>query len=298
MPSASEELFKAIDRQEWLDAVADPLQEGIHEFFGESGRALKDVLHGTWLGHPLHPVLTDIPVGAWTVAAVLDVVESATGNEGIAAAADAAVAIGLVGALGAAATGLTDWSETYDRPRKIGLTHGILNLVATSLYATSLVLRLTKGSRATATTLSHLGYAISGASAYLGGHLVFNEQIGVDHTATADAAKPEHYTPVLADADLPDGKPSRVVAEGVAIVLVRNGTRIHALTDTCPHLGGPLSEGKLVGGAIQCPWHQSELALEDGHVVCGPTTFPARAFDVRIRSGQIEVRAATKQANR
>ncbi|MCU1348732.1 MAG: Rieske (2Fe-2S) domain protein [Acidobacteria bacterium] len=297
MASAPEELFKAIDRQEWLDDLAEPLQKGIHELFGEQGRSLKDLLHGTWLGHPLHPVLTDIPVGAWTVAAVLDVVESTTGNEAIGKAADAAVAIGLAGAIGSAITGITDWSETYDRPRRIGLTHGILNLVATGLYATSLALRLTGGSRSTATTLSHLGYAISGASAYLGGHLVFGEQIGVDHTATADATKPEKYTPVLAESDLPESKPTRVVAEGVAIVLVRKGSRIHALTDTCPHLGGPLSEGKIVGGAIQCPWHQSQLALEDGHVVCGPTTFPARAFDVRTTNGQIEVRAATKQAD-
>jgi nitrite reductase/ring-hydroxylating ferredoxin subunit/uncharacterized membrane protein len=296
MEGVSEELFNAIGRQEWLDMVAEPLQQGIHDAFGEKGKGIKDVLHGTWLGHPLHPVLTDIPVGAWTVAAVLDVVETATGTQVASKGADAAVAIGLAGALGAAVTGLTDWSETYDRPRRIGLTHGLLNIVATSLYATSLAMRLRGKDRATAIKLAHLGYAISGFSAYLGGHLVFGEQIGVDHTATADATKPEQYTRVLAEADLGEATPKRVLAEGVAIVLVKQRGRIHALTDTCPHLGGPLSEGKLVGDAIQCPWHQSELALEDGHVVCGPTTFPARSFDVRVRDGQIEVRAATKQA--
>jgi nitrite reductase/ring-hydroxylating ferredoxin subunit/uncharacterized membrane protein len=296
MEDVSEEIFDVIGRQDWLDSLADPLQQGIHDAFGKKGRALKDVLHGTWLGHPLHPVLTDIPVGAWTVAAVLDVVETATGSDAASKGADAAVAIGLVGALGSAITGLTDWSETYDRPRRIGLTHGLLNIVATSLYATSLAMRLRGKDRSTAIKLSHLGYAISGFAAYLGGHLVFGEQIGIDHTATADAAKPEEYTRVLAEGDLAEGKPARVLADGVAVVLVRQRGRIHALTDTCPHLGGPLSEGKLVGDAIQCPWHQSELALEDGHVVCGPTTFPARVFDVRVREGQIEVRAATKQA--
>lgn len=297
MEPVTEQLFNTIAEQHWLDAIGDPLQQGIHDLFGEKGRGLKDVLHGTWLGHPLHPVLTDIPVGAWTVAAVLDVVETVTGTDTMTKAADAAVAIGLAGAVGAAVTGLTDWSETYDRPKRIGLTHGLLNIVATSLYATSLVLRLRGKQRSKAITLAHLGYAISGFSAYLGGHLVFGEQIGVDHTATADAAKPEHYTPVLAEAELVEEKPTRVLAEGVAIVLVKQRGRIHALTDTCPHLGGPLSEGKLVGDAIQCPWHQSELALEDGRVVCGPTTFPARSFDVRVRDGRIEVRAATKQAH-
>lgn len=296
MEDLTEQLFDTIGQQEWLDGLAEPLQNGVHAVFGEKGRGLKDVLHGTWLGHPLHPVLTDIPIGAWTVAAVLDVVESATGSDAVSKGADAAIAVGLVGALGSAVTGLTDWSETYDRPRRIGLTHGLLNIVATTLYATSLALRLRGRQRSKAITLAHLGYAISGFSGYLGGHLVFGEQIGVDHTATADATKPEQYTRVLAESELAESTPKRVLAEGVAIVLVKKGGRIHALTETCPHLGGPLSEGKLVGDAIQCPWHQSELALEDGHVVCGPTTFPARAFDVRIRDGQIEVRAATKQA--
>lgn len=77
----------------------------------------------------------------------------------------------------------------------------------------------------------------------------------------------------------------------MAIVLVKRNGTIHALTETCPHLGGPLSEGKLVGDAIQCPWHRSELALADGHVVNGPTAFPARCFDVRVQDGYIEVRA-------
>jgi len=134
------------------------------------------------------------------------------------------------------------------------------------------------------------------SAAFLGGHLTYGEQIGVDHTATADATKPEKFTTVMKNADLKEDKPTRVTAEGVAIVLVKRGERIYALTDTCPHQGGPLSEGKLVGGAIQCPWHQSELALKDGSIVCGPTTYPARRFDVRILGGDIQVRAASEDA--
>src|ERR1700740_478006 len=126
-------------------------------------------------------------------------------------------------------------------------------------------------------------------SAYLGGHLVFGEQIGVDHTATADNKKPEAFVPVLAESALAPDTPTRVPAEGVAILLVKRNGQIFAITEPCPHLGGPLSEGKLVGDAIQCPWHQSELALADGHVVNGPTTFPARCFEVRVREGKIEV---------
>lgn len=281
-----------IDEQEWLDEAAEPVAKVIHDILP---RELKNLLHGTWLGHPLHPVLTDIPVGAWSVALALDGVAGMTGNEDVGDAADISIAIGLAGAVGAAVTGATDWSDTYGRGRKIGLVHGILNLAAAGLYTGSLIARR-NGNRDTGVALSMLGYAIAGASAYLGGHLVFNEQIGVDHTATADAEKPEDFTAVLDAAALPEEKPTRVEADGVAVVLVKRGDQIFALTDTCPHLGGPLSEGKLVDGAIQCPWHGSEFALDDGSVVNGPSTFPARCFQVRVREGRIELRAGNKQA--
>ena len=153
-----------------------------------------------------------------------------------------------------------------------------------------------RGTRRSGVAMSMLGYIVAGGASYLGGHLVFGEQIGVDHTATADAAKPEKFTKVIKAADLDEDKPTRVTAGGVAIVLVKRGERIYALTDTCPHLGGPLSEGKLVGGAIQCPWHGSRLALEDGSVVGGPTVYPARCFEVRTRAGEIQVRAASRAA--
>lgn len=282
----SEPLINAIAKIDWLDAIADPLQPAVRNLLG---RELKNALHGTWLGHPLHPVLTDVPVGAWTAALVLDVL-------GADDAADIAIGVGLLGAIGSAVTGLTDWSETDGRGRKVGVMHAVLNVVSTGLYATSLAMRRSRESRTSGVALSTLGYIIASGAAYLGGHLVYGEQIGVDHTATADNKKPAKFTKIMADADLREDKPTYAEADGVGIVLVKRNGRIFALTNTCPHLGGPLAEGKLVGDAIQCPWHQSELALDDGHVVNGPTTFAARCFDVRVRSGQIEVRAANKQA--
>ena len=286
-----EALINAISRQPGLEELADVLQKAVR---GALPRDVKNVLHGTWLGHPLHPALIDVPLGAWTAALVLDAMESLSGRREFRESADAAVALGLVGAVGAAITGLTDWSETDDRGKRVGLAHGLLNIAATAIYATSYVMRKNKSSRQSAVSLSMLGYATSMLSAYLGGHLVFGEQIGVDHTATADQKKPEEWTAVLADRSLRHDTPTRVEADGVAILLVKRGDRIFALTETCPHLGGPLSEGKLVGDAIQCPWHSSEFRLEDGHVINGPATFPARCFEVRVRDGQIEVRAAGK----
>jgi nitrite reductase/ring-hydroxylating ferredoxin subunit/uncharacterized membrane protein len=291
---ASQEIANLIDAQDWIDGI-DPLQKGLRDLLSKS-QPLKNALHGTWLGHPLHPVLTDIPVGAWTVALVCDALESLTGSETLGSGADAAVGVGLLGAIGAAVTGLTDWSETDYRAKKVGAVHGVLNVVAASLYTASFVMRGKKKSRASGIALSMLGYAVAGASAYLGGHLVFGEQIGVDHTATADSTKPERFTAVMPATALRENQPARAIADGVAVCIVKRGDRIHAITDTCPHLGGPLSEGKLEGDVIQCPWHGSQLSLEDGSVVNGPTTYPARVFDVRVRDGQVEVRAATKQA--
>ena len=278
----AKELVTQIGDVKSLQDVSEPIQKAVRGVPNE----IKDFLHGTWLGHPLHPVLTDIPVGAWTAAIVLDAI-------GAEEAADLAIGVGLIGAVGSAITGLTDWSETDDRARSVGLVHGAMNVVATTLYTASLLLRKKQRSRNTGVALSLLGYATALASAYLGGHLVYGEQIGVDHTATADQKKPEKFTRAMKSDDLKDNTPTRAVVDGVAVLLVKHGDQIHALTETCPHLGGPLSEGKIVGDAIECPWHGSRLALDNGHVVNGPTAYPARCFDVRVRAGYVEVRAMT-----
>src|SRR5689334_9847073 len=121
-----------------LDTVAKPLSQAVRDLYesaGEAGRAAKNFAHGVWLGHPLHPVLTDIPIGAWTAGVVLDAVAAANDDESMARAADVVIAVGLAGALGAAVTGLTDWSETGGRARRTGLVHGLLNVAATALYA-------------------------------------------------------------------------------------------------------------------------------------------------------------------
>lgn len=143
------------------------------------GEEVKDVLHGKWLGHPLHPVLTDVPIGAWTVAMLIDAVELISGNEEVRSAADLAIGVGLAGAAGAAVTGAADWSETDGRSRTIGVAHALMNVAATGLYATSLAMRRS-GSRRAGIGVSLLGYALVSASAYLGGHLVFGESVGVE----------------------------------------------------------------------------------------------------------------------
>ncbi len=290
----SEALMKAVDQQEALDRLSDQIQPLVRDAFnsaGPAGREVKNILHGTWLGHPLHPALTDVPLGAWTAALALDALESISGRRELGAGADAAIAVGLVGAAGAAVTGLTDWSETNGRARKVGMLHGLLNVGATVLYTTSLVMRR-KQKRNAGMGLAMLGYAVSSASAYLGGHLVFGEQIGVNHAASQEM--PKEFVPVLPDAQLKEGEMKRADAAGVPVLLVRLDGAVCALAHTCSHLGGPLSEGKLEGDVVQCPWHGSRFNVRDGSVVDGPATFPQPCFEARVREGQIEVRSVDR----
>jgi nitrite reductase/ring-hydroxylating ferredoxin subunit/uncharacterized membrane protein len=277
-----------LQRQEWLEPLADNLQRAVVAAFqagGQTGRRIRDFLHGTWLGHPLHPVLTDVPLGAWTVATVLDLAGRDTRSQG--RAADAAIGIGLAGAVGAAVTGMTDWQHTADEERRVGLLHALLNISATALYATSLALRL-RGARTAGRSIGGLGFAVALGAAYLGGHLVYRKRIGVDHAPHPDWGD---FVTALPEPELRESVPRRVDVRGVPVVLIRRAGRIHALADSCAHLGGPLSEGEADDVAIRCPWHGSRFALDDGAVLEGPSTFAQPCFDVRVRAGQIEVRA-------
>lgn len=285
-------VLELLDKQEWLDKTGEAIQPVILDAFkagGETGSEIKNALHGKWLGHPVHPLITDIPIGAWTTAAVLDVMELA-GNKKYKDGADAAVNIGLLGAAGSAVTGITDWTGTTSIERKTGLLHGLLNAGATALYVTSYFLRKNKKTRTTGIALSMLGYGVTAFAAYLGGELVYNKQMGVNHTAIPEGY-PEKFTAVLPDNELKENEMKCVRAEKADVLLVRKNKKIYAIAHTCSHMGGPLSEGKLMDDcSVQCPWHQSVFSLEDGSVIDGPATQPQPKFDVRVRKGQIEVK--------
>ena len=293
---ASDTMIGVIGEQKWLDPLEDTVQKAVKDAFAAAGPAageIKDFLHGTWLGHALHPALTDIPIGAWTGAMAFDVMDMIGSGRELRAGADALVGLGLLGAVGSALTGTADWADSYGQARKIGMVHGALNVAATALYATSFFMRRNRRSRSTGVALSMVGYALASASAYLGGHLVLGEQMGVDHTATADHGQPEEFTAVMRESDLGERKLTRVEAGGVAVLLCRLDGDIRAIANTCTHMGGPLNEGKLIGdNAVECPWHCSRFSLRDGSVIDGPATFPEPRFDVRVQNGQIEVRAA------
>lgn len=296
----AERALEVVERQLWLDTVGDRLQRWIGATFeaaGPVGLKIRNALHGTWLGHPLHPVLTDVPLGAWTAALVLDTLDARERGDwwwrrrGFGHGADAAVAIGLAGAAGAAVTGLNDWQHTSGGPRRAGLAHGLLNTAATVLYGASLVARA-RGARSAGRSLSLAGYAVVIAAAYLGGDLVYRRRIGVDHAPSVDDGwkAPREWTDVAAESKLADGRPHRVEVAGEPVMLVRRAGRICALADTCSHLGGPLSEGTLDGDTVVCPWHGSRFSLEDGRVIDGPATYTQPSLEARARDGRVEVR--------
>lgn len=246
----------------------------------------RNFLHGTWLGHPLHPVITDVPLGAWTASTALDLYEISTGDERFSPGADVALKIGLVGAAGAAVAGFSDWHFTYEKPRRVGAMHALVNVAATACFVGSWMQRR-NGNRRAGLTTSLAGYSLSILGAYLGGHLVYNERIGVNH---APEELPKKFKVVMPVKSLHEGKPQKAEVDGIDIVLVKRGDEIFAMADKCSHLGGPLSEGEFDGQTITCPWHYSRFDIEDGSILLGPATYKQPCFEVRVRAGKVEVR--------
>ena len=263
------------------------LDKALYADGSEAAQKTRNFLNGTWLGEPLHVILTDAPIGAWTMAVLFDGLELITNRREFALAADASIAIGLVGAVGAAMAGAVDWSDVDPPARRVGMIHGLLNLSATSFFAASLILRRKK-SRTAGRITAALGEAVMTIAAQLGGKMIYQYRVGVDHTD--GEAFPEQFVPVMPNSGVEDDKPTRTEHDGVPILLARRGGRMFAMAETCSHFGAPLSEGKLVGDSIVCPWHASQFALGDGRVINGPAVHPQPCLEVRIRNGQIEVR--------
>jgi nitrite reductase/ring-hydroxylating ferredoxin subunit len=280
-------VLATVTDQPALEEIAKPLSQAVRDVYesaGPIGAEAKNAMHGVWLGHPLHPVFTDLPLGAWTAALAIDA--CANGDRGMRRAATVAMGVGLLGAAGAAVTGLTDWSETSGRARREGLLHGLLNIAATAFTTIAYVQRL-NSSREDGRACAWTGYAIALGSAYLGGDLVYGQRVGVNHAVTD---QPEQFTAVASSADVPDNSMRRAHHEDTDVLLARQHGRVCALAHTCSHLGGPLSEGTLKNGSVVCPWHGSEFALDDGQVITGPATQRQPVFDVRERDRKIEVR--------
>jgi nitrite reductase/ring-hydroxylating ferredoxin subunit/uncharacterized membrane protein len=247
---------------------------------------LRDALHGVWLGHPLHPVLVQLPVGAWTSAAILDAVP------GGGPSADLLIAVGIAGAVPAAVTGWTDWSDLHEQQQRVGLVHAVSNVAALGVYAASLVHRR-RGNRMRGRLLGWSAYTVAGVGAYLGGHLAYRQSAGANHSEFVPHLIKPGWHEVVALDDLPEDKPtSRRIGE-VNLFLLRRGERVDVLANRCSHLDGPLSGGRVhsEGGedCVTCPWHGSTFRLRDGAVVHGPATAPQPVFRTQVVNGKLQV---------
>jgi nitrite reductase/ring-hydroxylating ferredoxin subunit/uncharacterized membrane protein len=277
-----------LERLGSLEAVDGPAQ-AIAKFVRNTKRPprIDEALSGTWLGHPVHPLLILLPMGTWTSAVLLDWL----GGKDAETAADVLLGAGLASAVPTVATGYADWADTEpasDRVRRIGFVHAAVNGTAATLFGASLAARAA-GARGRGKLLALAGLGAISAGGYLGGHLTYAEGVGVDTTTFEDY--PQDWTQALADAALGEGEMKAVDVDGAAIVIARTGGRVYALADTCVHRKGSLADGELVGECVKCPLHGSTFQLADGSVEEGPATYPQPVLETRVREGSIEVRA-------
>ena len=269
-----------IDSQgSWAKPLGERVQHWVGPILADS-RRVKDALNGTWLGHPVHPAVTDVPVGAMTVAAILDL----AGQD---RAADIAIGTGLAGMAASAATGTADAVDAYGRPQIVATVHATLMVGSLVAYLASAGLRAGRR-RPLARVLALAGYGALSAGAYVGGDLAY--LLGNQVNRHAFRSFPRKWKP-LDVTEVPEGRLTRAMLGSDPLALFREGATIHALHATCAHAGGPLDKGTLADGCVECPWHQSRFRLSDGHVQQGPAVYDQPAFEVREVAGGREARA-------
>jgi nitrite reductase/ring-hydroxylating ferredoxin subunit len=254
-------------------------------------QAFKDLLHGTWLGHPLHPVLVQVPVGSWTSAGLLDAIPP------LRPAATVLIGAGVAVAVPAALSGAADWSEQDIGVRRLGALHAVANTAALSLYVGSLVAR-GKGRGTLGRVLSYAGLGIATGSAAIGGHMSYAQSSGASHSAAAARALSSDWIDLGPLDDLPEGRPALRTGKGssvaVPLAVVRRGTKVDVFVGACSHLSGPLYEGAVeeVRGqqCLVCPWHGSAFDLDSGDPRRGPAANPQEKLEVRMEAGRVMAR--------
>jgi nitrite reductase/ring-hydroxylating ferredoxin subunit/uncharacterized membrane protein len=277
------------------DAWAKPLGDFNHRWLSalfRPIRPIKDLLNGTWLGHPLHSAATDVPIGSLIVSVALDLLGQPVG-------ADIALLTTVLFMLAAAVSGAADYVDTDGLARVRATLHSSLMVIALVVVTISLVMRAgSPADRTIPIVLSIVGLAIVTAGAYVGGDVVYLLGNMVSRHAFRGPGTKWIALDVggLTDlAELPEATPTKARAGINDLVLVRQGPTVHALHAVCAHAGGPLPEGKVIDGCIECPWHGSRFRLTDGQVKRGPAVYDQPAYEVRAaEGGGFEVRRAAR----
>jgi nitrite reductase/ring-hydroxylating ferredoxin subunit len=276
-----------------FDRVIEPARRAVQGVLAPP--ALRDFLHGTWLGHPLHPVLVQVPVGSWLSAGLLDAIPP------MRPAATVLIGTGVTAAVPAALSGAADWSEQEAGVRRLGAVHALLNTVALGLYVGSLAARARRRG-GLGRLLSYAGLGIATGSAAIGGHMSYAQASGASHSATAARALRSEWFDLGPLDDLPESRPALRTARGsgvqVPLAVVRRGARVDVFVGTCAHLSGPLYEGTLqdVRGTtcLVCPWHDSAFDLESGEPRRGPAPNPQEKLEVRMEAGRVMARVTSR----
>jgi nitrite reductase/ring-hydroxylating ferredoxin subunit len=274
-----------------FDKVIEPARKAVQVALRPQG--LKDLLHGTWLGHTLHPVLVQVPVGSWISAGVLDAIPP------LRPAATVLIGTGVAAAVPASLAGAADWSEQEVGVRRLGAIHAVANTAALGLYVGSLVARR-NGRGGVGRVLSYSGLALATGSAAIGGHMSYAQSSGASHAATAARALTTDWIDLGPLDDLPEGRPALRTGKGgsvaVPLVAVRRGARVDVFIGACSHLSGPLYEGSVetVRGdeCLVCPWHGSAFDLDSGSPRRGPAANPQGKLEVKMSAGRVMARLA------
>lgn len=277
----AEKIASVLKNARILDPVADAEANLVNKLL-KPGK-VKSVLSGTPIGHPLHPALVAVPIGAFSAVSVLDL----AGGRQSRKAATRLTGFGLLAALPTAAAGLSDWADTDGAERRVGFVHAVANTTALLAYTASWRARH-RGEHARGVGLALVGAGALGAGGWLGGHLSYALGVGVD--TTAFQAGPTDWTDAGAEVELTEGGLVGADVDGVPVLLTRHGGRVVALADRCTHRGAPLHEGTVSDGCVQCPWHASRFRLVDGDVVQGPATQPQKVYETRVVDGRVQVR--------
>ncbi|MEU3505170.1 Rieske 2Fe-2S domain-containing protein [Streptomyces hundungensis] len=283
--AAARTLLKGLDALgglKQLDKVTGPLQKAVRALPLGPYRA---VLQGRPIGHPLHPVLVQVPIGAWTSAAVLDLLPGGGRH------ARLLVGMGVVSALPATWAGWVDWAEQPERQLRTGVVHAASNGVAIGLYAGSWVVR-GRGRPLLGRVLGFAGLTLASVGGMIGGHLAYRQGVGANKTEPVDHLVEPGWHPVGRAAEFTQGQGARRMLGEVPLLVVREADgAFHVLVDRCSHMAGPLSQGKVADGCVECPWHGSVFRLADGENVGGPATAPQPTFETRLTdNGVLEVR--------
>ena len=290
---------RVLKDRKWLDKPAGAVQkwvQGTFKALGPLGRPAKDLLHGQkLLHHPLHPALTDVPLGAWGAAVVADFISITTNQHLLPRnAGTVALAIGVVVALGAVASGYTDYSETWGLERRTAFVHGLTMSLTFTLMSVSLLFRLVgvDALYGPAVGLSTAGLFLAGAGMYLGGHVVYRFGTQINRWAFVEGGPTRAFVDAGRSEDFPEGEMKKVEAKGMPFLMVRLRGQMYGILNVCSHAGGPLADGELQGGIVECPWHGSRFSVVTGECHGSPATFPQPCLEVTEQDGAVQVKLA------